>query len=46
LTDALVSLVREDALRTRLSALGLAHAHTFAWETTAQQTLTAYRSVL
>jgi len=46
LADALVRLATDAEVRARLAAAGLQHARTFSWESTARQTLAAYRSVL
>ena len=46
LTEALVRLADDEALRARLGAQGLAHAATFRWETTAQETAALYREVI
>jgi glycosyltransferase involved in cell wall biosynthesis len=46
LADALVRIVEDDALHARLRAQGLAHAATFSWEATAQQTAALYREVI
>ena len=43
--DAILRLARDEALRARLRALGLAHASGFSWERTARETAAAYRDV-
>ena len=43
---ALSRLISDDKLRQRLARAGLARAHEFSWERTAQATLEGYRSVL
>ncbi len=41
--DAICRIATDNALRARLRAAGLAHASTFSWRRTAQETAAAYR---
>ena len=45
LAGAIARLLRDDALRDRLRAAGLARARQFPWEATARRTLDAYASL-
>jgi glycosyltransferase involved in cell wall biosynthesis len=45
-TEALITVVNDEALRRRMSSDGLARAATFTWERTARATLAVYRAVL
>ena len=45
-TDAIVKIVNDDQLRSRLQAEGLARAAEFTWERTAAMTLDVYRRVV
>lgn len=45
-TDAMRSLIEDDALRARLGAAGLARAQQFSWQRTATETLAVYRKTL
>jgi glycosyltransferase involved in cell wall biosynthesis len=44
LAEALLDLLRDDALATRLGAAGRAHASGFRWTETARMTLEVYRA--
>ena len=44
-SDALVRIVHDEPLRTRMRAAGLARAAAFTWERTARITLDVYRHV-
>lgn len=46
LSDAIASLLSDDALRGRLRTAGLARAATFSWNRTAAETIGVYRQVL
>jgi glycosyltransferase involved in cell wall biosynthesis len=44
--DAMLALVRDEALRARCVAAGLARAGELTWRATALQTAAVYRAVL
>jgi len=46
LSDAMCSLVEDEALRARLSKRGLEQAARFSWERTARETVAVYREAL
>jgi hypothetical protein len=46
MADTLMSVWGDDALRAKLSKLGLSKAKDFSWQKTAELTLSAYKSIL